>query len=46
MWGRKYSQKTLMFLDKENSKKLFNEGWEDSDKNREILLSKVKNECE
>ena len=46
MWGRKYSQKALMFLDKENSKKLFNEGWEDSDKNREILLSKVKNECE
>jgi hypothetical protein len=46
IWGRMYSQKALMFLDKENSKKLFNEGWEDSDKNREILLSKVKNECE
>jgi len=42
MWGRKYSQKALMFLDKENSKKLFSEGWEDSENNREILLSKIK----
>ena len=43
MWGRKYSHKPLMFLDKENSKKLFKEVWEDSEKNKELLLSKVKN---
>jgi hypothetical protein len=38
MWGRKFSKNALMYLDKEKSKKLFMEGWEDTEKNRDTLL--------
>ena len=42
MWGRKFSKNALMYLDKEKSKKLFMEGWEDTEKNRDTVLLQLK----
>lgn len=42
MWGRDFSKNALMYLDKETSKKLFSHGWEDTEKNKESLLLKIK----
>lgn len=42
MWGRKFSKNTLMYLDKELSKKLFMEGWDDTEKNRDTVLLQLK----
>jgi hypothetical protein len=42
MWVRKFSKNALMYLDKEKSKKLFMEGWEDTEKNRDTVLLQLK----
>ena len=39
MWGRQFS----MYLDKERSRKLFKDGWEDTEKNRDAVLLHIKN---
>jgi len=43
MWGRKFSKNSLMYLDKERSKKLFTDGWNDTDKNKDKLLLRLNN---
>jgi hypothetical protein len=39
MWGRQFSKNSLMYLDKERSRKLFKDGWEDTEKNKDSVLS-------
>ena len=43
MWGRQFSKNSLMYLDKERSRKLFKDGWEDTEKNRGTVLSHIEN---
>ena len=43
MWGRQFSKNSLMYLDKERSRKLFKDGWEDTEKNSDAVLLHIKN---
>lgn len=43
MWGRQFSKNSLMYLDKERSRKLFKDGWEDTEKNKDAVLLHINN---
>jgi hypothetical protein len=38
MWGRQFSKNSLMYLDKDRSRKLFKYGWEDTEKNKDSVI--------
>ena len=43
MWGRTFSAENYIYIDKDKSRKLFQQGWEDTEKNIDFIHSKIKN---
>jgi hypothetical protein len=43
MWGRQFSRKELLYLDKDKSRELFANGWEDTKNNKDKILDIIKN---
>tara|TARA_B100000795_G_C22806649_1_gene445392 strand:- start:14169 stop:14891 length:723 start_codon:yes stop_codon:yes gene_type:complete len=41
MWNRKFTSENYLYVDKDNSRKLFEYGWMDTEKNKEELISKI-----
>ena len=43
MWGRQFTRKELLYLDKDKSRELFNYGWEDTEKYKDKIMNIIKN---
>ena len=43
MWGRQFTRKELLYLDKDKSRELFNNGWEDTEKHKDKIMNIIKN---
>jgi len=41
MWGRNFTSSNFLFIDKNRSKELFEYGWEDTYKNRKLMLKYI-----
>ena len=46
MWGRQFTRKELLYLDKDKSRELFNNGWEDTESNKEKIMNILNDEDE
>jgi hypothetical protein len=42
MWGRQFTCKELLYLDKDRSRELFNNGWEDTEKYKDKIMNIIK----
>ena len=42
MWGRNFSPENYLYIDKDKSRKLFQQGWEDTEKNIDVINAKIK----
>ena len=42
MWGRNFSPENYLYIDKDKSRKLFQQGWEDTEKNIDIDIPRKK----
>ena len=42
MWGRQFTRKELLYLDKDRSRELFNNGWEDTEKYKDKIMNIIK----
>ena len=42
MWGRQFTRKELLYLDKDKSRELFTNGWEDTKNNKDKILDILK----
>jgi len=43
MWGRQFTRKELLYLDKDKSRELFINGWEDTEKHKDKIMNIIKN---
>jgi len=43
MWNRKFSPDSYLYIDKNKSRELFELGWMDTEKNKDIIQAKIKN---
>ena len=43
MWGSTFSAENYIYIDKDKSRKLFQQGWEDTEKNIDFINAKIKN---
>ena len=41
MWGRKFKPNNYLYIDKEKSRELFELGWNDTEKNKKEIISKI-----
>lgn len=41
MWNRNFSPESYLYIDKDKSRELFELGWEDTEKNKEEIISKI-----
>ena len=41
MWGRKFEPNNYLYIDKDKSRELFELGWNDTEKNKEKIISKI-----
>jgi hypothetical protein len=41
MWDRKFTPDNYLYLDKDKSRELFEYGWMDTEKNKDLLISKI-----
>jgi len=39
MWGRQFTRKEFLYLDKDKSRELFKNGWEDTKNNKEKIMN-------